>query len=57
MKQHECEGICEYCLDEYDERQAPRTKLYRIRGILMCGSCANECEGDRQFAEMAYGSD
>ena len=56
-KQSECMGICGFCLDEYDEGHAPSVKLYRLNRRLMCGQCANECEGDREQSELAYGSD
>lgn len=51
----ECVEVCEFCVDEYDAGQAPKTRLYRLRGRLMCSDCANECEGYREFSESAYG--
>lgn len=55
MKQSVDFGICEFCKDEYDEPKP--SKLYKLNGKLMCGSCASEVEGDREFVEMAYGVD
>jgi hypothetical protein len=46
LKKHEGWDICQYCKDDYDTPHKQR--LYRVgsKGLLMCGDCANQRQGD-----------
>lgn len=56
-KLSEAIGVCQYCIEEYEENQPPSVKLYRYNNKLLCGGCASELKGDAEFYTMAYGDD
>lgn len=53
----ECEGVCDFCRDEYEEdnESPPIRKLFRVNGRLMCGMCASDGQSHADACRMAYG--
>jgi hypothetical protein len=56
MEQHDSIGVCEVCKHD-DEDYNTKTKLYKLGGMLRCGDCANEYDGDKTFYKNEYGED
>jgi len=56
-KIEDCQGVCEGCKGEFEERTPPVQKLYRFEGNLLCGECCIAIKMDNEAHERAYGSD